>query len=130
MKMEDTELTPQEWLDAVKREGFVMDEPLTHPDPSFAADLEERMQRREVSHAMVSSLKALRQAAGLNQTEVGARWNRPQSYVSAVERNPSKVEIATLAGYVRALGGSLTITVKAGDTTYIEDLVDAPDRRG
>ena len=37
--------------------------------------------------------------------------------------SPGLVEIATLAGYVRALGGNLSITIEVGGHTYHEDLV-------
>jgi hypothetical protein len=43
--------------------------------------------------------------------------------VSKVERAADSVEIATLAGYVRALGGNLSITIEVGGHTYHEDLV-------
>ncbi len=36
------------------------------------------------------------------------------------------MELATLAGYVKALGGRLTITVEVGNHVYHDDLVVGP----
>jgi hypothetical protein len=54
---------------------------------------------------------------------VAERWRHGQPQVSKVEREPASVELATLAGYVQALSGRLTITVEAGNHVYHEDLV-------
>jgi hypothetical protein len=74
-------------------------------------------------HEIVTSLAELRRAAGLNQTEVAERWGHGQPHVSKIENDPTHAELSTLAGYVRALGGRLTITVEAGGHIYYEDLV-------
>ncbi|MGH9122845.1 MAG: helix-turn-helix domain-containing protein [Acidimicrobiales bacterium] len=71
----------------------------------------------------MNSLAELRRATGLNQTQLAERWGHGQPHVSKVEREPATVELATLAGYVKALGGRLTITVVAGNHIYHEDLV-------
>ncbi len=119
---DDYDLTPQEWLDSTVEEGG-HDQPWTHPAPEFPALLEESRSLRRAEHEIVTSLAALRRAAGLNQIEVAERWGHGQPHVSKIENDPTNVELATLAGYVRALGGRLTITVEAGGHIYYEDLV-------
>lgn len=119
--MTENNLTPSEWVEGADDEW--VEGPLTHPDPTFDRRLAEARQRREAEHAIVASLGELRRLAGLSQTEVAARWGHGQSHVSKVERDPAHVELATLAGYVLALGGRLTVTVEAGDHLYYEDLV-------
>jgi hypothetical protein len=119
---DNDELTPKDWLDSTAQEGRY-DEAWTHPDPEFPKLLEQSRQRRRTEHGIVTSLAELRRAAGLNQTELAERWGHRQPHVSKVENDPTNVELATLAGYVRALGGRLTITVVAGGHIYCEDLV-------
>ncbi|MGH9124471.1 MAG: helix-turn-helix domain-containing protein [Acidimicrobiales bacterium] len=119
---DDNELTPQEWLDSTAEEG-AHDDAWTHPDPEFPALLEQSRRCRRTEHEIVTSLAELRRAAGRNQTELAERWGHRQPHVSKVENDPTNVELSTLAGYVRALGGRLTITVEAGGHIYYEDLV-------
>lgn len=95
----------------------------THPDAEFKEALAAARRQTEAAHAIVTSLAELRRAAGLNQTQLGERWGHTQSFVSRVERDPAGVEMATLVGYVKALGGRLTVTVEAGDHIFYEDLV-------
>ena len=125
MSDEHTDPTPEEWL-AAADDGFVVDEPWTHPDPEFDALREKVRTRRRAEHEIVTSLGELRRATGITQVEVAERWGRGQPQVSKVERSDlSTVELTTLAGYVRAIGGRLTITVEAGDHVYYEDLVNS-----
>jgi DNA-binding XRE family transcriptional regulator len=118
----NTEPDPQEWLASTTEQGGY-DRPWAHPDTEFPALLEEARHRRAAQHEIVTSLAELRRAAGLNQTELAQRWGHHQPHVSKIENDPTHVELATLAGYVRALGGRLTITVEAGDHIYYEELV-------
>ncbi len=118
----DGDLRPEGWLESTAEEG-ANDQPWTHPAPEFPALLEQSRSLRRAEHEVVTSLAALRRAAGLNQTEVAQRWGHGQPHVSKIETDPTHVELATLAGYVRALGGRLTITVEAGGHIYYEDLV-------
>jgi transcriptional regulator with XRE-family HTH domain len=114
--------TPEEWLDDIEGE-FILDQEVTHPDPEFD-DLRQRTRARlELEHDVLESLSELRRATGVNQTEIAQRWGRGQSQVSKVERSPENVELATLAGYVRALGGQLTMTIEVAGHVYHEDLV-------
>ncbi len=110
----DTDVAPDQW---------VRDSEWTHPSPEFGPALTEARRRTEATHAIVTSLAELRRATGLNQTELAERWGHTQSFVSRVERDPAGVEMATLVGYVKALGGRLTVTVEAGDHIFYEDLV-------
>jgi hypothetical protein len=123
MSAEDTiEPTPEDWLTAID-DKFVVDKEISHPDPEFDALRDKASERLRIEHDVVATLGELRRAAGFNQSEIAERWGRGQSQVSKVERAPDSVEIATLAGYVRALGGNLSITIEVGGHTYHEDLV-------
>ena len=70
----------------------------------------------------MSSLRALRTALGLSQTEVGKRWGRPQTQVSRLEGEPGRAELPTLAGYARALGGTTRIEIVVGELTCVLEL--------
>jgi predicted XRE-type DNA-binding protein len=123
MSAKDTiEPTPEDWL-AGADEEFVVDQEISHPDPAFDELRDKASERLRIEHDVVATLGELRRAAGFNQSEIAERWGRGQSQVSKVERAPDSVEIATLAGYVRALGGNLSITIEVGGHTYHEDLV-------
>ena len=123
MSAKDTiEPTPEDWL-AGADEDFVVDQEISHPDPAFEELRDKASERLRIEHDVVATLGELRRAAGFNQSEIAERWGRGQSQVSKVERAPDSVEIATLAGYVRALGGNLSITIEVGGHTYHEDLV-------
>jgi ribosome-binding protein aMBF1 (putative translation factor) len=113
----NTQVAPDEW---------VRDQQWSHPDPAFAEDLAKARRQTEAAHAIVTSLAELRRAVGLSQTELAERWGHTQSFVSRVERDVTNVEMATLVGYVKALGGRLTITVEAGDRILYEDLLVGP----
>lgn len=123
MSANDTiEPTPEDWL-ADADEEFVVNQEIRHPDPAFEELRNKASERLRIEHDIVATLGELRRAAGFNQSEIAERWGRGQSQVSKVERAPDSVEIATLAGYVRALGGNLSITIEVGGHTYHEDLV-------
>lgn len=113
--------TPQAWIDGAGGE-WVTDAPLTD-DPEITALADDAYRRLEAEHEIVASLGELRRAAGLDRTQLAERWGHGQPHVSKVEREPATVELATLAGFVQALGGRLTITVEAGNHVYHEDLV-------
>lgn len=111
------------WSTDVGPEQWVRDRDWAHPSPEFGPALAEARRQTEAAHAIVTSLAELRRAVGLNQTELAERWGHSQSFVSRVERDPAGVEMATLVGYVKALGGRLTVTVEAGEHIFYEDLV-------
>ncbi|MGC8513196.1 MAG: helix-turn-helix domain-containing protein [Acidimicrobiales bacterium] len=114
------------WSTQVAPDGWVRDQQWSHPDPAFTDQLAEARRRSEAAHAIVTSLAELRRAVGLSQTELAEQWGHTQSFVSRVERDVTNVEMATLVGYVKALGGRLTITVEAGDRIFHEDLLVGP----
>jgi len=111
------------WTVEVAADEWVRDREWSHPSPEFKDALVAARRQTEAAHAIVTSLAELRRAVGLNQTELGERWGHTQSFVSRVERDPAGVEMATLVGYVKALGGRLSVTVEAGDHVFYEDLV-------
>ena len=57
---------------------------------------------------LVRDLAAMRQAAGLSQTEVAARMGTSQSAVARLEVGTSDVRASTLERYAAAVGGELT----------------------
>ena len=114
---------PKAWLKDIDK-GTV-NTPHTHPgDPNFATRVNELTERLHHEHHIVTSLADLRkQGAELTQTEVAQRWGRVQSRVSSLEADISKIEVATLMDYVRALHGTLEIRITVDNHTYIEQLV-------
>lgn len=82
----------------------------------------EQHARVGTGRRQVSSLRALRTALGLSQTEVGKRWGRPQTQVSRLEGEPGRAELPTLAGYARALGGTTRIEIVVGELTCVLEL--------
>ena len=116
--------TPEEWTSDIEDE-FIENQGSSHHDPRFG-DLRDRARTHlELEHVVLESLSELRRSTGLNQTEIGERWGRGQSQVSKVERSPTNVELTTLIGYVRALGGQLTMTIEVDGHVYHEELVSA-----
>ncbi len=74
---------------------------------------EEREQiytRAEEIKKEVLILKAVREATGISQEELADRLELSQSYVSRLERR-SNVTINTILAVVKALGGSIDITI-------------------
>ena len=119
--MTDQAMTPEDWLpgpDDTFQTGA-----RHHPSPEFTDALAEARIRTEAAHEIVTTLAQLRRSVGVTQVELAQRWGRGQSYVSKIERDPAGANMATLIDYVRALGGRLTVTVEAGDHTFVEDLV-------
>jgi predicted XRE-type DNA-binding protein len=61
-------------------------------------------------------LAEVREASGLNQTDIANRLGVSQSRVSRIERGDiDRSEIATVRAYVGALGGEVEIVAKFGD---------------
>jgi hypothetical protein len=81
-----------------------------------------RRARRDAHHHVVASLAELRRAVGRTQLDVAEDWGRPQPKVSRLERQPERAEVATLASYVAALDGRLTVEVEIDGETYRYEL--------
>jgi DNA-binding XRE family transcriptional regulator len=89
------------------REEF-LDE-FVHPDDRPA--LEEAHQKRAL-HVRAEYLTEMRKKAGLTQAEA---MGVSQQRVSAIESG-SVAELATLADYIRAIGGELKVIADFGDS--------------
>ena len=64
-------------------------------------------------------LVEIREAFGLNQTDIANRLGVSQSRVSLIERGDiDRAEIATVRAYVGALGGEVEIVAKFGDERF------------
>ncbi len=57
---------------------------------------------------LLRRLRALRTAAGLTQVELSAALQRPQSYVSDVERGSRRMDLLQLREFCSACGQALT----------------------
>jgi predicted transcriptional regulator len=82
--------------------------------------LDERRIAEETSRLLAEvrahRLADIREASGLNQTDVANRLGVSQSRVSRIERGDmDHTEIATVRAYVGALGGEVEIVAKFGD---------------
>jgi predicted XRE-type DNA-binding protein len=116
------DFTPEEWLEGLTGEAE-LNPTIKHPSPDFEALVERATERLNVEHELVTSLKQLRKRLGLTQVDVAEKWGRKQSQVSKVERAPEGTELATLVGYVQALGGSISLTIEVDGHVYHEDLI-------
>lgn len=57
---------------------------------------------------LLRRLRALRAAAGLTQVDLSTALQRPQSYVSDVERGSRRMDLLQLRDFCQACGQSLT----------------------
>jgi transcriptional regulator with XRE-family HTH domain len=57
---------------------------------------------------LLRRLRALRTAAGLTQVDLSTALQRPQSYVSDVERGSRRMDLLQLRDFCQACGQSLT----------------------
>jgi DNA-binding XRE family transcriptional regulator len=87
-------------------------EEFVHPDDR-AAVLDARDKR--ALQVRAEYLAGMRKKAGLTQAEVADAVGVSQQRVSAIE-NGAVAELATLAGYIRALGGELKVIADFGDS--------------
>ena len=63
-----------------------------------------RKERERVAQKVRELLIEARNAAGLTQKELGAKIDRPQSFVSNYERGAGRVDLADLLAIAKALG--------------------------
>jgi DNA-binding XRE family transcriptional regulator len=92
------------------RDEFV--EEFVHPDDRAA--VEDARQQRAL-RVRADYLAEMRKKAGLTQAEVAEAMGVSQQRVSAIESG-AVAELATLADYVRALGGELKVIADFGDS--------------
>ncbi|MDH6112022.1 DNA-binding transcriptional regulator YiaG [Kitasatospora sp. MAP12-15] len=59
-------------------------------------------------------LSALRKSQGLTQAQVAAAMGVTQGRVSQIERGTARLDTATMAAYLHAIGGELTIMATVG----------------
>lgn len=87
-------------------------EEFVHPDDRAAV---EEVRQRRVLQVRAEYLTEMRKQAGMTQAEVAEAMGVSQQRVSAIE-NGSVAELATLADYIRALGGELKVIADFGDS--------------
>jgi DNA-binding XRE family transcriptional regulator len=92
------------------RDEFV--DEFVHPDDRAA--VEDAHQKRALQ-VRAEYLTEMRKNAGLTQAEVAEAMGVSQQRVSAIESG-AVAELATLADYIRALGGELKVIADFGDT--------------
>jgi DNA-binding XRE family transcriptional regulator len=92
------------------RDEFV--DEFVHPDDRAA--VEDARQKRALQ-VRAEYLTEMRKNAGLTQAEVAEAMGVSQQRVSAIESG-AVAELATLADYIRALGGELKVIADFGDT--------------
>jgi DNA-binding XRE family transcriptional regulator len=92
------------------RDEFV--EEFVHPDDRAAV---EAARQRRVLQVRAEYLTEMRKQAGLTQADVAKAMGVSQQRVSAIESG-SVAELATLADYIRALGGELKVIADFGDS--------------
>jgi DNA-binding XRE family transcriptional regulator len=87
-------------------------EEFVHPDDRAA--VEDARQTRALQ-VRAEYLTEMRKKAGMTQAEVAEAMGVSQQRVSAIE-NGAVAELATLADYIRALGGELKVIADFGDS--------------
>lgn len=90
------------------RDEFI--DEFVHPDDRMA--VEEARQKRSLQ-IRAEYLTEMRKKAGMTQAEVADTMGVSQQRVSAIESG-SVAELATLADYIRALGGELKVIADFG----------------
>lgn len=81
-------------------------------DEAPVSELRARLRADVRAHRLAE----IRQAFGLDQGALAQRLGVSQSRISRIERGElDRAEIATIRGYVEALGGEIEIVAKFGD---------------
>lgn len=80
---------------------------------------------REEGILLRQNLRQARQDSGLSQVELGQALERPQSWVSQVERGVRRLDLVELADYCQALG----LDLPQFETTQLNQLREKPIRR-
>jgi DNA-binding transcriptional regulator YiaG len=76
-------------------------------------ELKREMLDAERGHELAS----LRKAQGLSQTDVAESMGVTQGRVSQIERGQAGLDTATMAAYLHAIGGELTILATIGNVS-------------
>jgi DNA-binding XRE family transcriptional regulator len=75
--------------------------------------------RQLLTQMRTPRLAEIREASGLNQTDVANRIGVSRSLISRIERGDiDRAEIATVRAYVGALGGEVEIVAKFGNERF------------
>lgn len=80
-----------------------------------------QVRRSPLEETLRRLLTARREAAGITQAQLAGAMQRPQSYVSKVERGERRLEVAEFMDYARALGDSPDVLMR--------ELQDQAERR-
>ncbi|MFE2376720.1 helix-turn-helix domain-containing protein [Streptomyces sp. NPDC059398] len=62
-------------------------------------------------------LSALRKAQGMTQVQVAAAMGLTQGRISQIERGGVRLDTSTMAAYLQAIGGELTILATVGNVS-------------
>lgn len=74
------------------------------------------LRRQMLAEVRAHRLAAIREAYGLNQTEVAQQLGLSQSRVSRIEKGDlDRSEVGTVRSYIEALGGQIEIVARFGD---------------
>jgi transcriptional regulator with XRE-family HTH domain len=66
----------------------------------------------EEHRVLVQLLRELRLKAGLTQTTLSERLDRPQSFISKLENGERRIDLVELRGMCRELGADVTSLVR------------------
>lgn len=95
--------------------------------PSTPEDLERRARARQELEEEIAqhtrSLKQLRRAKRMTQSQLGMLMNVSQAQVSRVE-NQADLYLSTLRSYIQAMGGELQLRVSFPDEDWCEVTID------
>ncbi|MBC3843249.1 helix-turn-helix domain-containing protein [Streptacidiphilus sp. 4-A2] len=80
---------------------------------------EQRERIQEIKAELVDAergheLATLRRAQGFTQVQVAAAMGVTQGRISQIERGAARLDTATMAAYLHAIGGELTILATVG----------------
>jgi DNA-binding transcriptional regulator YiaG len=89
-------------------------------DPKRHSTVEDRAREDESKGQMIDAergrkLAALRRREGLTQAQVAERMGVTQGRVSQMERGHTHLTTTTMAAYLEAIGGELTILATVGN---------------
>jgi transcriptional regulator with XRE-family HTH domain len=73
---------------------------------------EHLMQNKNRTRLLAIRLRQARREAGLSQTEIAARLNRPQSYISRCESGARRIDVFELQEFARVYDKPLTFFVE------------------